>query len=176
MQAISGAGKTFEMWPEMVDNVIPLIGGEEEKSEKEPMKIWGNIEGDTLKLAGLPEIAATCVRVPVSNGHMAVVSVTFAKKPSKDDIIAAVKNFKNPLTALDLPSAPKMLIQYFEQEDRPQTRLDREYENGMGISMGRLHEDKHFDWKFVALSHNTVRGAAGGAVLLAELLVKKNYI
>ena len=176
MQAISGAGKTFSDWTEMGDNVIPYIGGEEEKSEKEPLKIWGKIEQGHLRLADTPEIAATCVRVPVSNGHMAAVSVMFEKKPSREEIIAAVRNFDNPLNDLALPSAPQMLIQYFDEQDRPQTKLDRDFENGMGISMGRLEKDRQFDWKFISLSHNTIRGAAGGAVLLAELLVKKGYI
>lgn len=175
LQAISGAGKTFESWPEMIDNVIPFIGGEEEKSEKEPLKIWGKIERGRLVLAKTPEIAATCIRVPVSNGHMAVVSVTFEKTPSYEEMLQAIAQFQ-PIQDLALPSSPKKLIQYFEQNDRPQTKLDRDFEHGMGISMGRLAKDKHFDWKFVALSHNTIRGAAGGAVLLAELLVKKGYI
>jgi aspartate-semialdehyde dehydrogenase len=176
LQAISGAGKTFDLWPEMTDNVIPLIGGEEEKSEKEPLKIWGSIENGMVELTKTPTIAATCIRVPVSNGHMAVVSVSFEKKPSEEDIISAVRNFENPLKDLQLPSAPSPLMQYFEDESRPQTKLDRDFKNGMGVSMGRLHPDTYFDWKFVSLSHNTIRGAAGGAVLLAELLVKKGYI
>ena len=175
LQAISGAGKIFESWPEMVDNVNPLIGGEEEKSEKEPMKIWGEIQNDNIVLAEAPSIAATCIRVPVTDGHMASVAVSFVKKPTKEQFIQAVEMF-NPLADLHLPSAPKQLMKYREEEDRPQTRLDRDYENGMGITFGRLREDKHFDWKFIALSHNTVRGAAGGAVLLAELLVKKGYV
>ena len=175
MQAISGAGKTFKMWPEMVDNVIPYIGGEEEKSEDEPMKIWGKIEKDQLILGKEPKITATCIRIPVSDGHMAAVTIKFKKKLTKSEIIKAVTNF-NPLKDLKLPSSPKKFIKYFEEVDRPQTKLERDFKNGMGITMGRLREDKIFDWKFIALSHNTIRGAAGGAVLLAELLVKKNYI
>lgn len=167
LQAISGAGKTFADWPEMIDNVIPFIGGEEDKSEKEPLKIWG----DSLK----PVISATCIRVPVTNGHMANVSVSFETKPTREQILKNITEF-NPLSGLDLPSSPKTLIQYIEEENRPQTKLDRDYENGMGITMGRLQEDIHFDWKFVALSHNTIRGAAGGAILMAELLVKKGYV
>lgn len=174
-QAISGAGKTFDTWPEMIDNVIPHIGGEEEKSEKEPMKIWGTVKAGKIHLAKKPMISATCIRVSVTDGHMASVWVTFEKKPSKEQILQAVKAF-NPLRDLKLPSSPKQFIQYFEEENRPQTKLDRDFENGMGITMGRLREDALFDWKFIALSHNTVRGAAGGAVLLAELLVKKGYI
>lgn len=176
IQAISGAGKTFHDWPEMIDNVIPYIGGEEEKSEKEPLKIWGSIRKDKLKLAKYPSISAVCIRVPSSNGHMASISVSFEKKPSKKQILNAIKNFKNPIAKLNLPSAPKRLIQYFEEDNRPQVAMDRNFENGMGISMGRLKEDKHFDYTFIALSHNTIRGAAGGAILMAELLVKKGYI
>lgn len=176
LQSISGAGKTFNGWPEMVDNVIPFIGGEEEKSEKEPMKIWGKIKNGKIELAKYPVISSTCVRVPTTDGHMASVSVIFGKKPTKEEIVSLIKNWHNPLKNLNLPSSPKNLIRYFEEENRPQTKLDRDYENGMGITMGRLREDPLFDWKFVTLSHNTVRGAAGGAVLLAELLVKKGYI
>lgn len=176
MQAISGAGKTFETWPEMVDNVIPFIGGEEEKSEKEPMKIWGQVKGTKIVSAKFPVIEATCVRVPVANGHMACVSVSFNKKATKAQLLSAIKNFDNPIAKLKLPSAPKQLFAYFEEVNRPQTWLDRDFENGMGITMGRLREGKHFDWQFVSLSHNTVRGAAGGAVLMAELLVAKGYI
>lgn len=176
MQAISGAGKTFETWPEMVDNLNPFINGEEEKSEKEPMKIWGKIAGNKIVPAKKPSIIATCVRVPVADGHMASVSVKFGKKLSKEQILKAIKHFDNPLATLHLPSAPKQLIKYFEENDRPQTRLDRDYEHGMGITMGRLREDKNFCWKFVSLSHNTIRGAAGGAILMAELLTKKGYI
>jgi len=168
LQAISGAGKTFTTWSEMVDNVNPLIGAEEEKSEKEPHKIWGSKK---------PLITATCIRVPVSDGHMARVRVKFGKKPTKEQIIVAVKNFSNPLQDLGLPSAPLPFIKYFEEPDRPQTRLDRDYGHGMGITMGRLMEDQQgFDFRFISLSHNTIRGAAGGAILMAELLVKKGYI
>jgi aspartate-semialdehyde dehydrogenase len=176
MQAISGAGKTFETWPEMVDNVIPLIGGEEEKSEREPMKIWGEIKDGKVLPASSPIISATCVRVSASDGHMASVGVNFGKKPSRDDILSAIRDYRNPIASLDLPSAPKQFIKYFEEENRPQTRLDRDFENGMGITMGRLRPDKVFDWKFVCLSHNTIRGAAGGAILMAELLRAKGYI
>lgn len=176
LQAISGAGKTFASWPEMVDNVIPFIGGEEEKSEKEPMKIWGQFKNGKLLYANKPEISATCIRVAASNGHMASVSVSFAKKPSKKHILRSIQQFKNPISRLALPSAPKEFIHYFEEENRPQTKLDRNAEGGMGITMGRLEKDKHFDYKFIALSHNTIRGAAGGAILMAEYLVKKGYI
>ena len=176
MQAISGAGKIFKDWPEMVDNVIPLIVGEEEKSEKEPLKIWGEIKNGKLHIAQNPRISAVCIRVPISNGHMASVSVSFKKNPSKEQMLESIKKFGSPMAKLHLPSAPKEFIHYFEEENRPQSKLDRDFENGMGISMGRLQKDKHFDWKFVALSHNTIRGAAGGAILLAELLVKKGYI
>ena len=175
MQAISGSGKNFKMWPEMVDNVIPYIGDEEEKSEQEPMKIWGKVEKRKIVLAKKPLISANCIRVPLTNGHMAAVTVKFAKKPTKSQIIKAVTNF-NPLKKLNLPSSPKQFIKYFNEPDRPQTESEREFENGMGITMGRLREDKIFDWRFIGLSHNTVRGAAGGAILLAELLIKKGYI
>lgn len=176
LQAISGAGKTFDTWPEMIENVIPYIAGEEEKSEKEPLKIWGTISKNALRTTDKPTISATCVRVAVSDGHMAVVRVKFKKKPTKKQILNAITNFDNPISELTLPSAPKQLIKYFEEENRPQTKIDRDYAHGMGITIGRLEEDKHFDWKFVALSHNTIRGAAGGAVLMAEFLVKKRYI
>lgn len=176
LQAISGAGKTFESWPEMSDNVIPFIDGEEEKSEKEPLKIWGEIKNNNLVFAEKPQISATCIRVPVSDGHMASVSVSFKEKPSKEEIISAIKKFQNPIESLRLPSAPQQFIKYFEQDNRPQTRLDRNFERGMGIAMGRLQEDEHFDWRFIALSHNTIRGAAGGAILMAEVLAKKGYI
>lgn len=176
LQAISGAGKTFETWPEMVDNVIPFIGGEEEKSEKEPMKIWGTVQNGTVELATTPVINATCIRVPVSDGHMASVQVQFEASPSKEDIITAVTNFRSPLIALGLPSAPRQLIQYFEDDSRPQTKLDRDYSNGMGVSMGRLRQVSEAEWQFIALAHNTVRGAAGGAILMAELLAAKEYI
>ncbi len=176
LQAISGAGKNFKTWPEMVDNVIPFIGGEEDNSAKEPMKIWGKLSSGTIKLARVPTISAVCIRVPVTDGHLASVAVKFKKKPTKQQILGRLNNFKNPLAPLKLPSAPKQLIHYFEDADRPQTALDRDLENGMAIAMGRLREDKYFDWQFVALSHNTIRGAAGGAVLMAELLVAKGYI
>ncbi len=175
LQAISGAGKTFATWPDMVDNVIPYIGGEEEKSEKEPQKIWGKMQGEKFVLAQQPTIAATCIRVPVTNGHMAIVSVDFAKNPTKEEIMTAIKEC-NPIKDLHLPFAPMQPIVYSNEENRPQTKIDRDRENGMGISMGRLRKGKHFSWEFVALSHNTIRGAAGGAILLAELLVKKGYI
>lgn len=176
LQAISGAGKTFETWPEMVDNVIPFIGGEEEKSEKEPMKIWGSITNGSLQPATVPVINATCIRVPVSNGHLASVSVRFEGEPTRDAIIAAVTNFQNPLTAFNLPSAPQQLMQYLDDDSRPQTKLDRDYSNGMGISMGRLRQVGKREWQFIALAHNTVRGAAGGAILMAELLAQQGYI
>lgn len=211
LQAISGAGKTFESWPEMVDNCIPFIKGEEEKTEKEPMKILGSIKNGRLELAAEPKISATCIRVAASDGHMASVSVQFSaeggsasgreKKPALQEIYNAIDNFQNPLAGLDLPSAPKQFIKYFSEDDRPQTKLDRDYENGMGITCGRFRpvSDEGWKpgsetsvasqsasqseasrssttWKFVALSHNTVRGAAGGAVLIAELLYKKGYI
>lgn len=175
LQAVSGAGKTLETWPEMVDNVNPLIGGEEEKSEKEPLRIWGEIKDGSVRNYDKINISATCIRVPVSDGHMASVSIKFSEKPNIDQILNAWKNF-NPLAQYDLPSAPKPFITYFEEQDRPQTKLDRDLENGMGISVGRLREDNILDYKFVGLSHNTIRGAAGGAVLTAELLVKKGYI
>ena len=176
LQAISGAGKTFENWFEMVDNVIPFIKNEEEKSEKEPMKIWGKISNGKLELAQLPQISATCIRVPVSDGHMVNCTVLFEKQPKREEILEAVKNYDNPLSGLGLPTAPKEFIRYFEEDDRPQTKLDRNSEGGMGITMGRLRQDNLFHWKFVALSHNTIRGAAGGAILLAELLKAKGYL
>jgi aspartate-semialdehyde dehydrogenase len=175
-QAVSGAGKTLPTWPEMEDNVIPFIGGEEKKSEDEPLKIWGILENGQLKLANKPRISSTCIRIPVTDGHMAVVHVLFKQKPSKKELLNAIHHFKNPIGDLGLPSSPEKFIQYFEEEDRPQTALDRDLGNGMGISVGRLRQDAILDWKFVALSHNTVRGAAGGALLVAELLAKKGYI
>ena len=175
-QAISGAGKTFKDWPEMVENVIPYIGGEEEKSEMEPLKVWGHIENGKIVAAEKPVITAQCLRVAVQDGHTAAVFVNFEKKPTKEEILERWAAFKGLPQELDLPSAPKQFIQYFEEDNRPQPVLDREYENGMGISFGRLREDKIFDYKFVGLSHNTVRGAAGGAILLAELLTAKDYI
>ncbi|MDM7925376.1 MAG: aspartate-semialdehyde dehydrogenase [bacterium] len=175
-QAISGAGKTFETWPEMRDNVIPLIPGEEKKSEEEPLKIWGTLEAGRLVHAGKPLISATCIRVPVTDGHMASFSVAFRAKPKREELIEAIRSFRDPLLPLGLPSSPKKFLTWFDEDDRPQTRLDRDLENGMGISAGRLREDPILDWKVVALSHNTLRGAAGGAVLIAELLVKKGYV
>jgi len=175
-QAISGAGKTFETWPEMLDNVIPYIGGEEEKSEQEPMKLWGKIEGDVIVNASTPSITAQCLRVPVSNGHMAAVFASFDKKPTIGEIREIWAGFAGRPQELKLPSAPKQFIHYFEENDRPQTRLDRNMENGMAVSVGRLREDTQYDYKFVCLSHNTLRGAAGGAVLLAELLCAEGYM
>ncbi|MBP5166577.1 MAG: aspartate-semialdehyde dehydrogenase [Oscillospiraceae bacterium] len=175
-QAISGAGKTFDTWPEMIDNVIPYIGGEEEKSEREPMKLWGRVENGVIVNADSPAITAQCLRVPVSNGHMAAVFASFKNKPSKDEILDAWNNFKSLPDELGLPSAPKKFLHYFEEDNMPQTKLHRNLENGMAISVGRLREDTQYDYKFVCLSHNTLRGAAGGAVLLAELLCAKNYI
>lgn len=174
-QAISGAGKTFETWPEMVDNVIPYIGGEEEKSEKEPLKIWGKIEGDQIVDATEPSITTQCIRVPAADGHLAAVFVKFENKPSIEEIKAEWKKFSGVPQELELPSAPKQFLNYFEEPDRPQTRLDRNLEGGMAVSMGRLREDSQYDYKFVCLSHNTLRGAAGGAVLMAELLAAKGY-
>lgn len=175
-QAISGAGKTFKDWPEMVGNIIPYIGGEEEKSEQEPLRIWGHIEDGQIVKAESPVITAQCIRVPVLNGHTAAVFVSFEKKPTKEQILEAWKNFKGLPQELNLPSAPKQFIQYLEEDNRPQVALDVDYENGMGVSMGRLREDTVYDYKFIGLSHNTVRGAAGGAVLVAELLTAKGYI
>jgi aspartate-semialdehyde dehydrogenase len=175
-QAISGAGKTFDTWPEMIDNVIPLIKGEEEKSEKEPMKIWGTVKDGKIKNAVEPIITTQCIRVPVSDGHMAAVFVSFDKKPSRDIIINKWKNYTCKPQQLKLPSAPVPFLTYFDDESRPQTKLDRDLGNGMGISIGRLREDKIFDYRFVCLSHNTIRGAAGGAVLIAELLYSEGYL
>ncbi len=175
-QAISGAGKTFKEWPEMLGNIIPYIGGEEEKSEQEPLRLWGKIEDGVIKKAEGPVITTQCIRVPVENGHTAAVFVNFEKKPTKEEIIDRWVNFKGVPQELELPSAPKQFIQYLEDDNRPQAVLDRDYEHGMGVSMGRLREDTVFDYKFVGLSHNTVRGAAGGAILLAELLTAKGYI
>ena len=175
-QAISGAGKTFKEWPEMIDNVIPYIGGEEEKSEQEPLKIWGELKNGQIIKATAPLITTQCIRVSVSDGHTAAVFVSFDKKPTKEEIIKAWTEFKGLPQELDLPSAPKQFIQYLEDDNRPQAKLDRDYENGMGISLGRLREDTVFDYKFVGLSHNTIRGAAGGAVLIAELLMAQGYI
>jgi len=175
-QAISGAGKTFKDWPEMVENVIPYIGGEEEKSEMEPLKVWGRVENGKIVTAESPVITAQCLRVAVQDGHTAAVFVNFEKKPTKEEILDRWAKFRGEPQDLELPSAPKQFIQYFEEDNRPQPKLDRDYERGMGVSFGRLREDKIFDYKFVGLSHNTVRGAAGGAILLAELLTAKGYI
>lgn len=175
-QAISGAGKTFHDWPEMVENVIPYIGGEEEKSEQEPLRVLGKVENGRIVKAELPRITCQCIRVPVSDGHTAAVFINFGKKPEKEELIDRLVNFKGYPQEAGLPSAPKQFIRYLEEDDRPQVRLDVDYENGMGISVGRLREDTVFDYKFVGLSHNTLRGAAGGGVLCAESLVKKGYI
>ena len=178
-QAISGAGKTFKTWPEMIDNVIPYIGGEEEKSEKEPLKIWGHIEDD--KIVNTDDIAITsqCIRVPVSDGHTAAVFMSFkdgVKKPSVNEIINIWENYKGRAQELELPSAPKQFLHYFTEPDRPQIKSERNLENGMAVSVGRLREDTQYDYKFVCMSHNTLRGAAGGAVLLAELLCAEGYM
>ncbi len=175
-QAISGAGKTFDRWPEMVDNVIPYIGGEEEKSEKEPLKIWGTIEAGKIVPASKPYFTAQCLRVPVSDGHMAACFVRFEKKPTKEEILEVWKNFKGRPQELDLPHAPKQFLNYYTEDNMPQTKINRELEGGMAISTGRLREDTQYDYKFVCISHNTLRGAAGGAVLLAELLCAEGYI
>ena len=175
-QAISGAGKTFKDWPEMLGNIIPFIGGEEEKSEQEPLRLWGKIEDGVIKKATSPVITTQCIRVPVLDGHTAAVFVKFAKKPTKEQLIEAMTKFSGEPQKLDLPSAPKQVIQYLEEDNRPQVQLDVNFEKGMGISVGRLREDTVYDYKFVGLSHNTLRGAAGGAVLSAELLVAKGYI
>lgn len=175
-QAISGAGKTFKDWPEMVENIIPYIGGEEEKSEQEPLRIWGKVvDGEIVKADG-PVITTQCIRVPVLDGHTAAVFVKFAKKPTKEQLIEKLVNFRGLPQELELPSAPKQFIQYLEEDNRPQVKLDVNYENGMGVSVGRLREDSVYDFKFVGLSHNTVRGAAGGAILCAETLTAKGYI
>lgn len=175
-QAISGAGKTFSTWPEMVDNVIPYIGGEEEKSEKEPLKVWGAVEQGQIVPALSPSITAQCLRVPVSDGHTAAVFVSFEKKPTEDEIKDLWKNFRGRAQELALPSAPKQFLRYFEEDNRPQAKLDRDLEGGMAITLGRLRPDTQYDYKFVGLSHNTLRGAAGGGVLLAELLCAEGYI
>ena len=175
-QAISGAGKTFETWPEMVDNVIPYIGGEEEKSEQEPMKVWGKVENGIIVPAQTPAITAQCIRVPVTNGHMAAVFASFEKCPPLDEIINLWREYKGRPQELGLPTAPKQFLNYFSEDDRPQTRLDRNMEGGMAVSIGRLRADTQYDIKFVSLSHNTLRGAAGGAVELAELLCAEGYI
>lgn len=175
-QAISGAGKTFDRWPEMIDNVIPYIGGEEEKSEKEPLKIWGEVKDGVIIPSEGPSITTQCLRVPVSDGHMAAVFVSFENKPEKDEILKIWKEFKGIPQELGLPSAPKQFLTYYEENDRPQTKLDRDLFGGMGVSVGRLREDSQYDYKFVCLSHNTVRGAAGGGILMAELLCAQGYV
>ena len=175
-QAISGAGKTFERWPEMVDNLIPYIGGEEEKSEQEPLKIWGRVENGVIVPATAPAFTAQCLRVPVTDGHFAAVFCSFDKKPTRDEILETWKSFRGRAQELDLPSAPKQFLHYFEEDNMPQTKLHRGLEGGMAISLGRLREDSQYDYKFVGLSHNTLRGAAGGAVLLAELLCAEGYM
>ena len=174
-QAISGAGKTFETWPEMVDNLIPYIGGEEEKSEQEPLKVWGKIEGDKIVKAAAPAITTQCLRVPVSNGHFAAVFVSFENKPSKEEILNIWKEYKGAPQELELPSAPKQFLHYFEEDNMPQAKLHRNLEGGMAVSIGRFREDTQYDYKFVCLSHNTLRGAAGGAVEMAELYAAKGY-
>lgn len=174
-QAISGAGKTFETWPEMVDNLIPYIGGEEEKSEQEPLKVWGEIKDGKIVKAQSPLITTQCLRVPVSDGHFAAVFVSFENKPSKEEILNIWKDFKGVPQELELPSAPKQFIHYFEEDNMPQTKLHRNLENGMAVSVGRLREDSQYDYKFVCLSHNTLRGAAGGGVLMAELYAARGY-
>ena len=175
-QAISGAGKTFERWPEMVDNLIPYIGGEEEKSEQEPLKIWGHVENGVIVPAKAPAFTAQCLRVPVSDGHFAAVFCSFEKKPTREEILETWASFRGRAQELELPSAPKQFLHYFEEDNMPQTRLHRGLEGGMAISLGRLREDTQYDYKFVGLSHNTLRGAAGGAVLLAELLCAEGYM
>ena len=175
-QAISGAGKTFETWPEMVDNLIPYIGGEEEKSEQEPLKVWGTVKNGEIVAATSPSFTAQCLRVPVSDGHTAAVFVSLDKKVSKDDVLEAWRSFHGRPQELDLPSAPKQFLHYFEEDNMPQAKLCRDLEGGMAVSLGRLREDSQYDFKFVGLSHNTLRGAAGGAVLLAELLCADNWI
>ena len=175
-QAISGAGKTFADWPEMVENIIPYIGGEEEKSEQEPLKIFGHIEDGRIVKAEGPQITCQCIRVPVLNGHTATVFINFAKTPTFEELVQALRDFKGPAQELKLPSAPEHFIQYLEDNDRPQVKADVNYANGMGVSIGRLRPDTLFDWKFVGLSHNTLRGAAGGAVECAEMLKALGYI
>ncbi len=175
-QAISGAGKTFETWPEMVDNLIPYIGGEEEKSEQEPLKVWGKVVDGKIVNTVSPQITTQCLRVPVSDGHMAAVFASFEKKPSLEEIKKRWKEYKGVPQELNLPSAPKQFLHYFEEDNMPQTKLHRNLENGMAVSIGRLRPDSQYDIKFVCLSHNTLRGAAGGAVLMAELLAAKGYM
>ena len=175
-QAISGAGKTFKDWPEMVENIIPFIGGEEEKSEQEPLRVLGKVEDGQIVKAQLPKITCQCIRVPVLNGHTAAVFINFEKKPTKEQLIEKLTSYKGFPQEADLPSAPKQFVRYMEEDNRPQVTLDVDYENGMGVSIGRLREDTIYDYKFIGLSHNTVRGAAGGAVLCAEALTSKGYI
>ncbi len=175
-QAISGAGKTFNEWPEMIDNIIPFISGEEEKSEKEPLKIWGQVKDGVIETAEAPLITTQCIRVPVTDGHTCAVFVNFEKKPTKEEILEAWKNFSGAPQALGLPHAPEQFITYFEEENRPQARLDRDIYGGMGVTLGRLRGDTLFDYKFVGLAHNTLRGAAGGAVLTAELLYRQGFL
>ncbi len=175
-QAISGAGKTFKDWPEMEHNIIPYIGGEEEKSEQEPLRLWGQVKDGVIVKAQTPLITSQCIRVPVLDGHTAAAFVNFAKEVTKEELVKALVDFKGEPQVLGLPSAPKQFIQYLEDDDRPQVALDVNYERGFGVSIGRIRKDAYFDWKFVGLSHNTVRGAAGGAVLMAELLKAKGYI
>ena len=175
-QAISGAGKTFDTWPEMLDNVIPYIGGEEEKSEQEPLKIWGTVEADGIHPAQEPPITTQCIRVPVSDGHLAAVFFSLKNKVSQEELLDRWARFQGEPQRLALPSAPKQFLHYFTENDRPQTRLDRDLEGGMAISVGRLRPDTQYDYKFVCLSHNTIRGAAGGAILMAELLAAKGYL
>ncbi len=175
-QAISGAGKTFERWPEMIDNVNPYIGGEEEKSEREPLKIWGQVKDGKIELSHRPNFTAQCLRVPVSDGHMAAVFVRFEKKPTKEQILSVWQSFEGKPQQLKLPTAPEHFIHYYEENDMPQTKLCRDLDKGMAIHVGRLREDSQYDYKFVCLSHNTLRGAAGGAVLMAELLCEEGYI
>ncbi len=175
-QAISGAGKTFKEWPEMIDNIIPYIGGEEEKSEQEPLKIWGKVEDGKIVKAASPLITTQCIRVPVSDGHTAAVFVSFETKPTKEEILQAWAEYKGKPQELGLPSAPEQFITYFEEDNRPQAKLDRDIYKGMGVTVGRLREDTVYDYKFVGLSHNTLRGAAGGAVLIAELLYREGYL
>ena len=174
-QAISGAGKTFREWPEMIDNIIPYIGGEEEKSEQEPLRVWGKVENGEIVKAEAPVITTQCIRVPVSDGHTAAVFVRFENKPTKEEILEAWKSFKGKPQELGLPHAPEQFITYFEEDNRPQAALDRDIYGGMGVTVGRLREDTVYDYKFVGLSHNTLRGAAGGAVLIAELLYREGY-
>ena len=175
-QAISGAGKTFNEWPEMIDNLIPFIGGEEEKSEKEPLRVFGEVKNGEVVPAVSPIITSQCLRVPVTDGHMAAVFVKFENKPTKEQILEDWKNYSGKPQKLELPSAPAKFLTYFEEDNRPQTKLDRDLYGGMGVSLGRLREDFVYDYKFVGLSHNTLRGAAGGAVLIAELLYREGYI